>query len=38
MDVRPATRSDHGPIAATLAAAFATDPPLWRMWREPRPG
>ena len=28
MRVRPATRDDHGRIAATLAAAFATDPPL----------
>jgi len=28
MRVRPATRSDHGPIAAALAAAFAADPPL----------
>jgi GNAT superfamily N-acetyltransferase len=28
MRVRPANRSDHGPIAAALAAAFATDPPL----------
>lgn len=28
MDVRPATRSDHGAIAAALAAAFRSDPPL----------
>jgi len=28
MDVRPATREDHGVMAAVLAAAFATDPPL----------
>ena len=28
MRVRPATPDDHGRIAATLAAAFATDPPL----------
>ena len=28
MGVRPANLSDHGSIAATLAAAFATDPPL----------
>ena len=28
MDVRPANRSDHERIAAVLAAAFATDPPL----------
>ena len=26
MRVRPASRSDHGPIAAALAAAFASDP------------
>ncbi len=28
MRVRPATRADGGAIAAVLAAAFATDPPL----------
>ena len=28
MPVRPATPDDHARIAATLAAAFATDPPL----------
>lgn len=28
MRVRPANRSDHGRLAVTLAAAFATDPPL----------
>ena len=28
MKVRPATRADQGPIAAVLAAAFATDPAL----------
>ena len=28
MDVRPATPSDHERLAAVLAAAFATDPPL----------
>jgi ribosomal protein S18 acetylase RimI-like enzyme len=28
MRVRPASRSDHGAIAAVLAAAFASDPPL----------
>lgn len=28
MNVRPARREDHGAIAAALAAAFATDPPL----------
>ena len=28
MDVRPATRADFGRMAAVLAAAFSTDPPL----------
>jgi len=36
MDVRPATRADFGRMAAVLAAAFATDPPL--SWLVPDAG